>query len=93
MYLGRMVEMAPSRPLVAEPLHPYTKGLFAAALPPDPRLARQMATIEGEIPSPINPPSGCRFRTRCPAVMDVCSEVAPAWKEVRPGHFVECHLY
>jgi oligopeptide/dipeptide ABC transporter ATP-binding protein len=93
MYLGRMVETAESHELVAAPLHPYTKALFAAALPPDPRLSRSQPALEGEIPSPINPPTGCRFHTRCPSVMDRCREDPPVWKEVRPGHFAECHLY
>ncbi|OAI41543.1 hypothetical protein AYO38_00480 [bacterium SCGC AG-212-C10] len=93
MYLGRFAETAESRELVSNPLHPYTKALFAAALPPDPRLSRSQPALEGEIPSPIKPPPGCRFHTRCPVVMEQCRVVEPEWKEVRPGHFTACHLY
>jgi peptide/nickel transport system ATP-binding protein/oligopeptide transport system ATP-binding protein len=93
MYLGNLVERAPSRELVASPLHPYTQALFAAALPPDPRLSRSLPALQGEVPSPINPPAGCRFHTRCPQVMERCKSEAPAWKEAAAGHYVACHLY
>jgi len=93
MYLGNLVERAPSRDLVASPLHPYTQALFAAALPPDPRLSRSLPALQGEVPSPINPPPGCRFHTRCPQVLARCRSEVPEWKEVATGHFVACHLY
>lgn len=93
MYLGNMVELTDSDSLYDEPLHPYTKALLSAVPIPDPSLARERIVIEGEVPSPITPPSGCVFRTRCPHVMDVCSQKVPEWKEVKKGHFTACHLY
>jgi oligopeptide transport system ATP-binding protein len=95
MYVGQLVEVSPSEELYRTPLHPYTIGLMRAIPVADPKIA-QMKTkvsIEGEIPSPTDPPSGCRFRTRCPEVMDICKEVSPVLKEVEPNHFVSCHLY
>lgn len=95
MYLGSMVELASSDDLYDEPLHPYTEALLSAVPIPDPNVAktRERIILEGDVPSPINPPSGCRFRTRCPKVMDICSQVAPKWQEARPNHWVACHLY
>ena len=95
MYVGQLVEVSPSEELYREPLHPYTIGLMRAIPIADPRRAKQKheVSIEGEIPSPYNPPSGCRFRTRCPKAMDVCSQVTPGLKEIHPNHFVACHLF
>jgi oligopeptide transport system ATP-binding protein len=94
-YLGHLVEVAPSAALYAEPLHPYTKGLLASVPVPDPAvdLMARPPAIEGDVPSPINPPSGCRFRTRCPVARPVCAEVTPALAEIGGGHQVACHLY
>ncbi|MBU0903621.1 MAG: ATP-binding cassette domain-containing protein [Firmicutes bacterium] len=95
MYLGHMVELTTSDQLYANPLHPYTQALLSAIPIPDPDIeeSRERMLLEGELPSPINPPSGCVFRTRCPHAMDVCAQVKPAWQEQEPGHFVACHLY
>jgi oligopeptide/dipeptide ABC transporter ATP-binding protein len=93
MYLGRIVEKARTKTLFEHPLHPYTKALFSAALPAHPDDTREEIILTGEVPSPINPPSGCRFHTRCPHARPQCSEIAPAEKEVTPGHTVACHLY
>jgi oligopeptide/dipeptide ABC transporter ATP-binding protein len=93
MYLGEIVERAPARALVSEPLHPYTRALFSAALPADPTAAAQRTPLRGEVPSPIAPPSGCRFHTRCPLAMSKCSEQTPRWQEIEPHHSVACHLY
>lgn len=95
MYLGQLVEVSPSHELYRSPLHPYTIGLMRAIPIADPRLARAKneVSIEGEIPSPFNPPSGCRFRTRCRYAMEKCKEVSPGLKEAAPNHFVACHLF
>ncbi len=95
MYVGQLVEISPSDELYRDPLHPYTIGLMRAIPIADPKLAhtRREVSIEGEIPSPYNPPSGCRFATRCPRRMDICQAVSPELKEVRPNHFVACHLF
>ena len=94
MYLGNLVELAPSNELYINPLHPYTKTLLSAVPIPDPKISRSRKRIltEGEIPSPINPPSGCRFHTRCPYAVEQCSSVNPEFKEYSPGHFAACHL-
>ncbi len=94
MYLGKMMELAESRELFAEPLHPYTQALLSAIPVANPAAAkRERITLQGDPPSPVNPPSGCRFRTRCPHAMDICAQKVPEWKEVKPGHWTACHLY
>ncbi|MFD1172469.1 ABC transporter ATP-binding protein [Oceanobacillus picturae] len=95
MYLGNLVELTSSKALYDEPLHPYTKALLSAIPIPDPDIeeSRERIILEGELPSPIDPPSGCVFRTRCPFAMEVCAEVQPPWQEVEQDHYVACHLY
>ena len=93
MYLGQIVEHSGTEELYQNPLHPYTKALFSAALPSHPDLIREDIVLTGEVPSPINPPSGCRFHPRCPFAMDKCAVEVPEYKEVAPGHRVSCHLY
>ncbi|PYZ92384.1 oligopeptide ABC transporter ATP-binding protein OppF [Salipaludibacillus keqinensis] len=95
MYLGAMMELAESEDLYDEPLHPYTKALLSSIPLPDPEVeeTRQRTILTGDVPSPIDPPSGCPFRTRCPEAMDVCAEKKPQWLEVRPKHYVACHLF
>ena len=95
MYLGILVEQADVHELFEHPMHPYTQALLSAVPVPDPivEMNRERIILEGDVPSPVNPPSGCRFRTRCPKVMDICSEVQPEWKEQTPQHWVACHLY
>ncbi|MFT8320290.1 MAG: oligopeptide/dipeptide ABC transporter ATP-binding protein [Bacillus sp. (in: firmicutes)] len=95
MYLGNLVELTKSQELYARPLHPYTEALLSAIPIPDPDLEdqRERIILEGELPSPINPPSGCVFRTRCPKAMDICTKEKPLWQEVGTNHFVACHLY
>ena len=93
MYLGHMVEVAVSRELYVRPLHPYTQTLLSAIPIADPKASRAKKRIilEGEIPSPMNPPSGCPFRTRCPYASEICSQQMPELREVEPGHFAACH--
>jgi oligopeptide/dipeptide ABC transporter ATP-binding protein len=93
MYLGQIVAYAETEELYQNPLHPYTKALFSAALPSHPDLIHEDIVLTGEVPSPINPPKGCRFHPRCPFAMDRCAEETPEEKEVAPGHRVACHLY
>ena len=94
MYLGTMVELAESYELNKHPIHPYTQTLLSAVPVPDPEVSRsrQRIVLEGDIPSPIGPPSGCRFHTRCPYAMDKCKECVPQFKEYGPGHYAACHL-
>jgi oligopeptide/dipeptide ABC transporter ATP-binding protein len=93
MYLGKIVERARTKELFSNPLHPYTKALFSAALPAHPDITREEMILTGEVPSPINPPAGCRFHPRCPFAMAQCAEIEPEEKETVPGHMVACHLY
>ena len=93
MYLGQIVELADSLELCAKPLHPYTQALFTAALPAHPDERHEKLAITGEVPSALNPPSGCRFHPRCPHAMPRCSVDAPVRKEVASQHTVACHLY
>ena len=93
MYLGKIVEKAKTEELFTNPLHPYTKALFSAALPSHPDVQREEIILSGEVPSPINPPSGCRFHPRCPSAMPHCAQIEPKEQEVVPGHMVACHLY
>lgn len=94
MYLGNMVELAESFELSKNPLHPYTQTLLSAVPVPDPKISRtrKRIVLEGDIPSPLNPPTGCRFHTRCPYAMPICKEAIPEFKEVDKDHFVACHL-
>lgn len=93
MYLGEIVELADSLELCAKPLHPYTQALFAAALPAHPDDRHSRPAIAGEVPSALNPPTGCRFHPRCPHAMPRCAQEPPQRKEAAPGHHVACHLY
>lgn len=95
MYLGQMVEKGESNEVYSNPKHPYTQALLSAVPIPDPELAKnsQRIVLEGDISSPIDPPPGCRFKSRCTCSKSICSEIDPVLKEVEPGHFVACHLY
>ncbi|MFN3663591.1 ABC transporter ATP-binding protein [Yoonia sp.] len=95
MYLGKIVELAPREALYRDPLHPYTKALLSAVPEPDPALARSTGRVilKGDVPSPSNPPKGCNFCTRCPAVMDICKQIDPDYIQVQPGRYVACHLH
>lgn len=93
MYLGNLVELAETEELYAHPMHPYTEALLAAIPTTDVDNKREIQILEGDVPSPVNPPSGCKFHTRCKYATDICKTVVPEWEERRPGHFVACHLY
>jgi oligopeptide/dipeptide ABC transporter ATP-binding protein len=92
MYLGRIVELANAKAIYDEPLMPYTKALISAVPVPDPKVeaTRKRMVLEGDVPSPINPPPGCRFHTRCPFAVPACREVVPQLVEIRPDHFAAC---
>jgi oligopeptide/dipeptide ABC transporter ATP-binding protein len=92
MYLGTLVESAPTRKLFANPSHPYTKALLSAIPSLDPNERTKAQKLEGEIPSPVNPPPGCRFHTRCPLAEDRCRTEVPEWRELSDGHSVACHF-
>lgn len=92
MYLGKLMELAESNELYTNPLHPYTEVLMSAIPVPDPEYKMENIKLEGEIPSPIDPPSGCPFRTRCPKAMEICTQKMPEFIEVKPDHFCACHL-
>jgi len=91
MYVGRMVELAPTEKLFTTPKHPYTAALLSAVPEPDPRRRAQRVVLQGEVANPANPPSGCYFHPRCTYALEVCRTQAPVWEEVVPGHFVRCH--
>lgn len=91
MYLGQMVELGSDKDLYSEPLHPYTQALLSAVPVPDPKVKKKRIILKGDVPSPVNPPSGCRFHTRCFKCMDICRQKQPEFREVKPGHFVACH--
>ena len=92
MYLGKMVELANDEELYQNPLHPYTKALLSAVPIPDPRAKKERIILTGDVPSPVNPPQGCRFHTRCYACQDICKHHEPVFKRIKPGHWVACHL-
>jgi len=93
MYAGKVVETGGCDDVYTAPLHPYTQALLSAALPLHPSLRRQRMILPGEVPNPLNPPSGCRFHPRCPQAMPQCQTHEPVWKEVSSGHYTACHLY
>lgn len=92
MYLGKLVELGPSEAIFSEPLHPYTQALFGAIPLPVVGSGRQLTILEGNVPSPVNPPSGCRFHPRCPLVQDICKQNQPEFRQLYPGRLVACHL-
>lgn len=93
MYLGSMVEFGNKKDIFGNPLHPYTRALFSAVPNPNPREKSKRVVLKGDIPSPANPPMGCKFHTRCPNATEICKHIAPVYKEYEPGHFVACHCY
>jgi oligopeptide/dipeptide ABC transporter ATP-binding protein len=92
MYLGKIVELTDKKSLFTSPLHPYTEALLAAVPIPQPKAKKKRIILAGDVPSPVTPPLGCRFHTRCPYAEEVCKRVEPPIQEVRPGHAVACHL-
>jgi oligopeptide/dipeptide ABC transporter ATP-binding protein len=92
MYLGKVVEYADKQTLFTKPLHPYTEALLSAVPVPNPKLKREKRLLQGDVPSPINPPPGCAFHTRCPYAEARCKTDAPSLRETSPGHGVSCHL-
>ena len=92
MYLGRIVELATDKALYQNPLHPYSQALLSAVPIPDPEVQKQKILLQGDVPSPMNPPSGCSFHTRCPQAKEVCSRQEPALQDMGDGHWVACHL-
>ncbi|MBN2469160.1 MAG: ABC transporter ATP-binding protein, partial [Anaerolineae bacterium] len=92
MYLGAMVELADSATLYANPLHPYTEALLSAVPRNDPSYVSRRILLEGDVPSPSNPPSGCKFHPRCRYARDICEMKIPEWREMEPDHWVACHL-
>ncbi len=93
MYLGQIVELAPVQELFTNPSHPYTKALMSAALPSHPDMEQEEIILQGEVPSPLNPPAGCYFHPRCPAAMDHRAVDKPVVKDIEPGHTLSCHLF
>lgn len=93
MYLGSMVEFGDKKSIFSNPLHPYTQALFSAIPNPNPDVKMNRIVLSGDIPSPANPPKGCKFHTRCPKAMEICKHIAPVYKEYEPGHFAACHCY
>ena len=93
MYLGNFVEMGDKKDIFANPMHPYTQALFSAVPVPDPHYKVKRIILQGDIPSPANPPKGCKFHTRCSRCMDICKEVAPKFIDYGNGHLCACHLY
>lgn len=92
MYLGKLVERGPAEEVFANRLHPYTKALFSAVLPSHPDVVKEEIILAGDVPSALNPPSGCRFHPRCPSIVPICSKIEPELKEASPNHYVACHL-
>ena len=93
MYLGKIMEFGPAQNITESHFHPYTKALFSAVMPSDPRSIQEEIVLTGEVSSAFNPPPGCRFCARCPQVMDICRAQEPALKEIEPGQFVACYVY
>jgi len=92
MYLGKMVELSEAKELYKKPLHPYTIALLSAIPVPDPTIKKDRIILKGDVPSPVNPPSGCHFHTRCPNVQEICKKQDPDFKDIGNGHHVACHF-